>query len=570
MPLNFETRSFLKMESSQTWPAGLTTSSTAATFAQPAAIPLTAAQKLLLPLGVVVFDWLFWRECGGVNMLVFTILIVAAQLLRLPRYAAARRSRYCWLLVGGSLFSGAMMAVYGSNVAALACVVSVLLLLGYINQPHLKLVLYALLTGFSSVVQAGPRVLLGLRAPRNSSAGLRRGGFYGRLLLLPLAVLGAFHLLFAVANPRYQALSSRVLETLGDFLALLLPEVSLPHVVFLILGFLVVAGAVVLVPVHLYADYESGFGEFIERQRDRVASFAVRQPNFRLNTARALDLRKEFVAAAAVFALVNLLLLVVNLIDIKWLWFGFVPQPGFDLTQFVHEGTYVLIFSILLAMGIVLWFFPSQPQFLRAGAAVAARGRHGVGAAKRRTGGFGGAAQLLLHPALRLGLQAHWGVLFLAAGILRAGHGAAQNMAAALGLRPGAAQLAGHLRGAAAASGRQLGSVDCPIQPPAPLSQHRHRLSTEHARPGAAHAGGPARRSQPGASPHHRGPLRLGCNRLRGRGASPARCRREGVAAELPGPSQLAGPALGRLAGLSKAAENQAAAVSPSSETFAA
>ena len=355
------------MESSQTWPAGLTTSSTAATFAQPAAIPLTAAQKLLLPLGVVVFDWLFWRECGGVNMLVFTILIVAAQLLRLPRYAAARRSRYCWLLVGGSLFSGAMMAVYGSNVAALACVVSVLLLLGYINQPHLKLVLYALLTGFSSVVQAGPRVLLGLRAPRNSSAGLRRGGFYGRLLLLPLAVLGAFHLLFAVANPRYQALSSRVLETLGDFLALLLPEVSLPHAVFLILGFLVVAGAVVLVPVHLYADYESGFGEFIERQRDRVASFAVRQPNFRLNTARALDLRKEFVAAAAVFALVNLLLLVVNLIDIKWLWFGFVPQPGFDLTQFVHEGTYVLIFSILLAMGIVLWFFRRNLNFYAPG-----------------------------------------------------------------------------------------------------------------------------------------------------------------------------------------------------------
>ncbi|HEX8656953.1 MAG TPA: DUF4173 domain-containing protein [Hymenobacter sp.] len=346
-------------------------------FVGPTTTPLTATQKILLPLGVVVFDWLFWRECGGVNMLVFTIFIVAAQLLRLPRYAAARRSRYCWLMVGGSLLSGVMMAVYGSNVAALACVVSVLLLLGYVNQPHLKLVLYALLTGFSSAVQAGPRVLLGLRAPRNSGAGLRRGWFYGRLLLLPLAVLGAFHLLFAVANPRYQALSSRVLAKLSDLLALLLPEVSLAHVVFLVLGFLVVAGAVVLVPVHLYADYESGFGEFIQRQRDRVASFAVRRPNFRLNSARALDLRKEFVAAVAVFALVNLLLLVVNLVDIKWLWFGFVPKPGFDLTQFVHEGTYVLIFSILMAMGIVLWFFRRNLNFyapglpwLRAGATV--------------------------------------------------------------------------------------------------------------------------------------------------------------------------------------------------------
>jgi hypothetical protein len=65
--------------------------------------------------------------------------------------------------------------------------------------------------------------------------------------------------------------------------------------------------------------------------------------------------------------LVNALLLVVNAIDINWLWFGFVPKPGFDLTQFVHEGTYVLIFSILLAMGIVLWVFRRNLNFYAPG-----------------------------------------------------------------------------------------------------------------------------------------------------------------------------------------------------------
>jgi hypothetical protein len=122
-----------------------------------------------------------------------------------------------------------------------------------------------------------------------------------------------------------------------------------------------------MVPVYLYADHESRFGEFIRRQRDGVASFAVRRPNFRLNRHGVIDLRKEFVAAMALFALVNALLLVVNAIDINWLWFGFVPAPGFDLTQFVHEGTYVLIFSILLAMGIVLWFFRRNLNFYAPG-----------------------------------------------------------------------------------------------------------------------------------------------------------------------------------------------------------
>jgi hypothetical protein len=348
-------------ESAEQWPLDH------ATFAKPDVTPLTAIQKLLLPLGVVLFDWLFWRENGGVNMLAFTVFIIVAQLLMLPRHAAARRSGYFWLMVGGSLFGGAMMAVYGSGVAALACTVSLLMLLGYLNQPHLKLVLYALLTAVNSVAQAWLRVLRTVRAPRNTGAGARRSWFYGRLLLVPLVILGAFHLLFAVANPRYDELSSRALAALGNWLAMLLPDISFAHFLFFLLGFVVTAGAIVSVPVYVFADHELRFGEFIRRQRDRVASFGVRRPDFRWKSTKALDLRKEFLAAVAVFGLVNVLLLAVNAIDINWLWFGFVPAKGFDLAQFVHEGTYVLIFSILLAMGIVLWFFRRNLNFYQPG-----------------------------------------------------------------------------------------------------------------------------------------------------------------------------------------------------------
>lgn len=334
---------------------------------QPALTPLTLAQKLLLPLGVVLFDVLFWREGRGLNMLIFTVFIIGAQLLMLPRHAAARRSGYFRLMVAGSLFSGAMMAVYGSGVAALACLASVLMLLGYVNQPHLKLVVYALLTAINSLAQAWLRVLRTVRPPQHAGQGARRGWFYGRLFLVPLVILGAFHLLFAVANPRYEAFSSQALATLGEWLLLLLPDISLGHLLFLGLGFVLTAGVVVAVPVYVFADYESQFGEFIRRQRDRVASFGVRRPDFSWKTTRALDLRKEYLAAVAVFALVNLLLLVVNAIDVNWLWFGFEPAHGFDLAQFVHEGTYVLIFSILLAMGIVLWYFRRNLNFYQPG-----------------------------------------------------------------------------------------------------------------------------------------------------------------------------------------------------------
>jgi len=338
-----------------------------ARVAGPAVPPLTLAQKLLLPLGMVLFDWLFWLEIPGPNILLFTIFLVGAQLWLLPRHAAARRSGYFWLVVGGALLSGGLMAAYRSVAALLACMASCGMVLGYVNQPHLKLLLYALLTGLGSAAQAWLQVLRSLRAPRWGGAGVRRSWFYGRLLVVPVVVLGLFHLLFAVANPRYDALSSRVLAVVGEWLLRLLPEFSYEHLLFIGVGFAVMAAVVVAVPFYALANHESRFGEFIRRQRDRVASFAVRQPDFRLKTNKALDLRKEFMAAVAVFGLVNALLLVVNAIDINWLWFGFVPKPGFDLTQFVHEGTYVLIFSILLAMGIVLWFFRRNLNFYQPG-----------------------------------------------------------------------------------------------------------------------------------------------------------------------------------------------------------
>ncbi|MGI4884361.1 MAG: DUF4153 domain-containing protein [Janthinobacterium lividum] len=342
---------------------------------KPAAAPLTTAQKLLLPLGLLLFNWLFWDEKTGVNVLVYNVLVVGAQVGLRPRRAAARRAGLFWLAAAGSLFSGAMAAVHGSGAAVLASAASLLLLLGYANQPHLRLLAYALLTGAAGTLRAALAVPRAWQGRVMSGAGARRGWYYGRLLLGPLAVLAVFHGLFAVANPRYADLSGRALAAVGEWLARLWPDWSLGHALFLGLGYVLTAGALVAVPVYCFADHESRLGEWVRRQRDRVASLAVRRPDFRVRSFGALGLRKEWLMAVAVLGLVNALLLAVNLIDINWLWFGFEPAPGFDLAQFVHEGTYVLIFSILLAMALVLWFFRRNLNFygpglpwLRAGA----------------------------------------------------------------------------------------------------------------------------------------------------------------------------------------------------------
>lgn len=332
--------------------------------------PLTLVQKLLLPVGAILFDVLFWQERAALSLLLYTVFVVGAVLAGTPKHAAVWRSGYFWLTLLGTLFSAVMVAVVGSGAARLACVASLVIWLGYMNQPHLKLVLFALLTGLYNLFPAVERMGQLLRLPANMGSGVARWWYYGRLLLLPLVTLGIFHVLFAVANPRYSALTNHLWAELGDLLSVLFERLSVPHLLFFLLGLVLTAGCLFIIPFHYLADQESRFGEFVLRQRNRVASFAVRQPDFRTRAFRPLDLRKEYLMALGLLALVNLLLFVVNAIDINWIWFGFHPAPSFDLTQFVHEGTYVLILSILVAMGIVLWFFRRNLNFYQPGVRV--------------------------------------------------------------------------------------------------------------------------------------------------------------------------------------------------------
>lgn len=321
----------------------------------------------LLLLATGCSDYLFWHELVGLNGLLYMLFLVGAHLVVLPRYAPVRRTAGFWVAVVGCLLSGGLVAWYGSDAAELAALASGLLLVGLVNQPQLRLVGSAVLTALVGVQRAVVLVASGLHVPDGLDDRLRHGWYYGRLLGLPLLALVVFQALFAIANPQYAALSVAVYNTLIDWLEHLLAAISVPHLLFLLGCAVVSAGALVTVPVHYFLDYESRFGEFVRRQRDRVASFGVRHPNFEYSKHWALDLRKEWLAAVLCFGLLNALLLVVNAVDIHWLWFGFKAAPGFDLTQFVHEGTYVLIFSIMLAAGIMLWFFRRNLNFYKPG-----------------------------------------------------------------------------------------------------------------------------------------------------------------------------------------------------------
>ena len=79
--------------------------------------------------------------------------------------------------------------------------------------------------------------------------------------------------------------------------------------------------------------------------------------NFKFNS-----LLSEYKAGVFLLIILNILILILNIIDIKWVWFSF-EWEGQYLKQFVHEGTYLLILSILISIALVLYYFRGNLNF---------------------------------------------------------------------------------------------------------------------------------------------------------------------------------------------------------------
>ena len=93
------------------------------------------------------------------------------------------------------------------------------------------------------------------------------------------------------------------------------------------------------------------------------ASFILKRTNIKKNRFfKFNDLKNEYKAGIFLLIVLNILILILNLIDINWVWFNFKWEGQF-LKQFVHEGTYLLILSILISIGLVLFFFRENLNF---------------------------------------------------------------------------------------------------------------------------------------------------------------------------------------------------------------
>ncbi len=300
---------------------------------------------LLLAL---LFDRLFWEMRVGLNLVLFAL---AAMTVAVARHGWKGISVPARAALSGSVVSAAMVHVHHSTVAITATVVGLVLFAGLVHEPALRSVPFAIpqaLLAFMKSPAAGWNGLAGLRG-EGVPAG--SGWRWTRIAILPVVVATAFVQLYRVGNPKFERLTAGVFDGLFD----LLEELLTPHLFFFFFALMVCATLVRRMAPELVACLEQGCTDTLVRMR-------IRRPHWL--APLAMDaLERERRAGVVLLVLVNLALLVVNAIDIGWVWIGFTVPEDFSLKQFVHEGTWALIWSILLSMVVLLYLFRRNLNF---------------------------------------------------------------------------------------------------------------------------------------------------------------------------------------------------------------
>lgn len=299
----------------------------------------------ILLIAVFAYSFLFFHQLPGVNFIIFNLLLTG---LLLWQDTSLLKNRN-WLITAlCSLATSAFVFTVGSSLSLVANITSLLLLSAMSFSRNSSVFM-----GFLySVYSAGGSItfmILDIIDRKRSKAVVKKSGFWKNLLLITGGFLVIFilFLLYRESNPLFKDFTKNINL---DF-------ISLSWVRFTLTGLILLYGFFYhrsIAPLYRYdisvsSKINPGAGENSEKNGIR----------------RFINIDTEWRSGLILLVLLNLLIVIVNILDAVYLWAGSGLPAGMNFSESVHQGVGTLIFSIIIAICIILFFFRSEMNFYK-------------------------------------------------------------------------------------------------------------------------------------------------------------------------------------------------------------
>jgi hypothetical protein len=287
---------------------------------------------------LVAYSYLFYHQSSGINFLIFNVLLLIALAWEQPELL--RTVLWRWV-AAGSLFSATCIVFNGSELAWAAHLVSLLVLVGFSCQPQASF-LIAALQALHSLITAPLRRFIQLFEKQTGVSEPTQPAFSNRLYTyaLPALVTLGFLILYRSANANFAHTLSLIQL---DF-------ISWEWIGFMLGGFLLLFGV-------FYREIllELSLLDFALKDGLEKEDMDYSPANERL--------LKENARGSSLLWMLNGLLLLVNFNDLIYFATNTGIPAGSTYADYVHQGVYTLILTVVLAIGILLYYFRGDQHF---------------------------------------------------------------------------------------------------------------------------------------------------------------------------------------------------------------
>lgn len=315
----------------------------------------------LYVIGAFLFNILFYRELMALNTVFFDAFVISALFYLYPSARANVIVR--WLLVANVICLGTLL-LHNTVLTKYAFICTLLLTVGFAEYMH------------RSAWYAGGSVFLNFFLFIGNLAETVSGAFgkktkrksnwakYVKFSIVPVAIAFVFFVIYAGANSVFANIVGNVANWLEinfeRFFFMFKPE----RIFFTLFGFYIIGSLLAKTRIDYFSVTDVAHSDELVRRKKMGRRKLTAQP-MQVKYFSIIGLKNENLTGVISLVLLNALLFFVNCIDVNYVWMNFEFSPDKPLYKLVHEGTGLLIVSIILAMAVVLFFFKGNLNFYK-------------------------------------------------------------------------------------------------------------------------------------------------------------------------------------------------------------
>ncbi len=307
------------------------------------------SKSILLSLSLgFLFSLLFYNQNLGLNLAIYEIICFSVLIFTRKIDFSNSLMKFALISQGITLLS----ILYNYSVISIFVhMLFVILSIGVLVYPSVKSVFYAMFFAMYSMFSTPYHLLLRFigvfKYQKINGKSIWKYKFY----IIPSLIILIFILIYKNASPQFQSLILPIEVFIIKYLPNIWEYINADYIAILFIG--------IIGSAFLFINTISGILKPLEVQS---VEHVVRLKNKSVEDISTLSLKKELKSGLFLLGILNVILLIVNSFDVYSVWFNF-KWNGEYLKQFVHEGTYLLLLSIILSAIIVLYYFRRNQNF---------------------------------------------------------------------------------------------------------------------------------------------------------------------------------------------------------------